>query len=487
MPWRFDNSYARLPEALYTRIAPVPVRSPAPVIVNTALAAELGLDAEGFDSPQGAELLAGNRLPPGADPIAQAYAGHQFGHFAMLGDGRAVLLGELIAPDGRRYDLQLKGSGRTPYSRSGDGRAALGPMLREYVIGEAMHGLGITTTRALAVVATGERVYRETPLAGAVLARVAASHIRVGTFEYCAALRDPPVLNALLDHVIARHYPALVGDARPALALLQAAIERQCDLVLDWMRVGFIHGVMNTDNMTLSGETIDYGPCAFMDTYDPQTVFSSIDHQGRYAFGQQAPVAMWNLARLAEALLGSIDPDEDRAIELARDALGRFGDRFRDGWAAALRAKLGLQSHEAEDAALGQDLLSWMADARADYTTTFRALSDGFAPGDPRAADPRLQAWQARWQARLARDARPLQAAFAQMRSVNPVYIPRNHRVEEALAAAVDARPGDADALAPLRRLLDAVSRPFDRRPGLEGFEQPPPASRQPYRTYCGT
>ena len=482
MSWRFDNSYARLPEALFTRIAPTAVRAPAIVLVNAALAAELGLADSELDSPEGAQFLSGNRVPPGAEPIAQAYAGHQFGHFSMLGDGRAVLLGELVTPDGHRRDLQLKGSGRTPYSRSGDGRAALGPMLREYVIGEAMHALGIPTTRALAVVGTGERVYRETPLPGAVLARVAASHIRVGTFEYCAALREPGVMPALLEHTIARHYPALVGHPQPALALLQEAVDRQCDLVLAWMRVGFIHGVMNTDNMALSGETIDYGPCAFMDAYDPSTVFSSIDHQGRYAFGQQAPVAMWNLARLAEALLELIDPNEDRAIELAKAALGRFGERFRSGWVDGLCARLGLQAREPGDAALAEDLLAWMQRARADYTSTFRALTDGFPPADPREADPGLQAWRARWEARVGREGQPVEVVHARMRALNPVYIPRNHKVEDALAAAT----GQGD-LSPLRRLLEVVSRPYERRPGLEDYEQAAAVSAQPYRTFCGT
>jgi len=482
MTWRFDHSYARLPDALFTRIEPAPVRSPASVIVNRALAEPLGLDADELASPLGAAWLAGNVLPPGAEPIAQAYAGHQFGHFAMLGDGRAVLLGELLAPDGRRYDLQLKGSGRTPYSRSGDGRAALGPMLREYVIGEAMHALGIPTTRALAVVRTGERIYRETPLAGAVLARVAASHIRVGTFQYAAALREPGVLDALLDHTIERHYPALAGVPRRALALLQEVIDRQCDLVLGWMRVGFIHGVMNTDNMTLSGETIDYGPCAFMDAYDPATTFSSIDHQGRYAFARQAPIAAWNLARLAEAMLGLIDEDEARAIELAQAALGRFEERFREGWLDMMRGKLGLRAREAGDADLAADLLSWMHDARADYTTTFRGLSDGFAPDEARAADPGLLRWQDRWRDRIAREDGGAEAALVRMRGFNPVYVPRNHRVEDALAAATER-----DDMAPLHALLEAVTRPFERRAGLEAFEGPAPASAAGYRTFCGT
>ncbi|NBU41829.1 MAG: YdiU family protein, partial [Planctomycetia bacterium] len=377
--WRFDNSYARLPDPFFSRTTPEPVRAPALVAFNEPLAADLGLDAAALGG-SAAAVFAGNDVPPGAEPLAQAYAGHQFGHFTNLGDGRAILLGEHVAPDGRRFDIQLKGSGRTPYSRNGDGRAALGPMLREYLVSEGMHALGIPTTRSLAVAATGEAVLRERPLPGAVLTRVAASHIRVGTFEYAAALGDPALLPALLDHAIARHYPEITAADDKAAAFLDAVIERQAALVARWMLVGFVHGVMNTDNMALSGETIDYGPCAFLDVYDPATTFSSIDHAGRYAYANQPAIAHWNLARLAESLLPLVPGGEEAALETARGIVDTFRARFERHYLAGARAKLGLVTAEEGDAALFAAILQWMHETGADFTATFAGLAALDAP-----------------------------------------------------------------------------------------------------------
>jgi uncharacterized protein YdiU (UPF0061 family) len=471
--WRFDNSYTRMPESLFSRLAPTPVRQPALVIFNRALARSLGLGLDGVAEGDLARLFAGNALPEGAAPIAQAYAGHQFGYFTMLGDGRAIVLGEHLTPAGQRFDIQLKGSGRTPYSRSGDGRAALGPMLREYVVSEAMHALGIPTSRSLAVVTTGEPVYREDVLTGAILTRVAASHLRVGTFQYVAATGAVAALRTLLDYAIARHYPDAAGAANPALAFLGAVIERQAELIVDWMRVGFIHGVMNTDNMTISGETIDYGPCAFMNGYDPATVFSSIDRDGRYAFGNQPPIAQWNLAKLASALLSLIHDDEKQAIEAAQAQIHAFKDVYEARWTAMMRRKLGLFGAEPEDAALIDDLLGWMHENKADYTNTFRALANGVAPtgGDLFNA----------WQARLQRQAEPREAALALMRAANPAYIPRNHQVEAALTAATE----QAD-LQPLHKLLAALAEPYTEREDLSEYQAPQPDDRL-YRTFCGT
>lgn len=484
--WRFDNSYARLPETFFSRTRPTPVRAPRLALFNGALAERLGLSAGGLSAglPDGAtlaELFAGNVAPEGALPIAHAYAGHQFGHFTMLGDGRAVLLGEHIAPDGRRFDIQFKGSGPTPYSRRGDGRAALGPMLREYVVSEAMHALGIPTTRSLAVVATGEPVHREEVLPGAVLTRVASSHVRVGTFQYAAARRDAEGLKALVAHCVARHDPDLEGVDAPALRLLERVARRQADLIVAWMRVGFVHGVMNTDNMTISGETIDYGPCAFIDAYDPATVFSSIDHGGRYAFGNQPQIAQWNLARLAEALLPLIDPDPERAVALATDQVRAFADLYETRWLTMMRGKLGLTGEETEDRVLVADLLGWMQANAADYTTTFRALSAGEVGAVGVFEAPAFQSWQTRWQARLARHGSSIDDARAAMRAANPAYIPRNHLVEEALGAAVDSSD-----LGPANALLDALARPYEERPGLERYAEPNPLSCG-YRTFCGT
>jgi uncharacterized protein YdiU (UPF0061 family) len=474
----FDNSYARLPDRFFTRQAPVPVEAPGLIAVNHALAERLGLTLPG-DPAETAAIFAGNALPEGAEPIAQVYAGHQFGGWVpQLGDGRAVLLGEVVAPDGARFDIQLKGAGRTPYSRMGDGRAWLGPVLREYIVSEAMAALNIPTTRALAAVTTGEIVLREGRMPGAVFARVASSHIRVGTFQYFAARQDVEGLKALTGHAIARHYP----EAEGPLDLLNAVIAAQAELVAQWMGVGFIHGVMNTDNMTISGETIDYGPCAFLDAYHPQMVFSSIDHYGRYAFGNQPQIAVWNLAQLATALL-PLMPDRDRAIEEFTEAVNGFAGRFDDAWHRVLRAKLGLATEEEGDAALAFDLLERMAKGEADFTNTFRALSGA----DPAAAASEfktpdaLSPWLQAWTARLAREGRDEAGRMAAMAVVNPALIARNHRVEEAIAAALT---GD---LGPFERLVAVLSRPYDPAESDLDLAAPPAPEERVTQTFCGT
>lgn len=479
--FRFDNSYARLPTALFVRQRPVPVARPRMALLNRALAADLGLDAARLDGDEGADILSGNRLPEGADPIAQAYAGHQFGHFTMLGDGRAILLGEHMTPRGERFDIQLKGSGQTPFSRRGDGRAALGPMLREYIISEAMHALGIPTTRSLAVVATGESVYRETVLPGAVLTRVAASHIRVGTFEYLASrgLRDD--LRTLVLYTMNRHFPDLRATRNPPLALLAEVLARQADLVARWLHVGFIHGVMNTDNMSLCGESIDYGPCAFMDVYDPATVFSSIDREGRYAYGNQPSIARWNLTRLAETLLPLLHEDKDTAVELATDVLDTFPAVFREFWVSGMRAKLGLFGTEEDDAALAQDLLQLMREAGADYTRTLRDLGRPDLPDTGFFRGEGFTRWREHWVARRARQKEPLEESRRLMNSRNPARIPRNSRVEEALEAA------SAGDLTVFQRLLAALEKPCEDIPAHAALAAPPPPPATPYRTFCGT
>ena len=482
--WRFDNSYARLPDALFSRAVPVPVARPGLAVLNENLAAELGLDVAALRE-KGAEIFAGNALPSGADPIAQAYAGHQFGHFTNLGDGRAILLGEQITSRGGRFDIQLKGSGQTPYSRRGDGRAALGPMLREYIISEAMHALGIPTTRSLAVVTTGEQIVREELLPGAVLTRVAASHIRVGTFEYASAIGDRAALEALTRHTLERHYPESSGADNPALALFEGVLERQAKLIAQWVCVGFVHGVMNTDNMALSGETIDYGPCAFIDTYDPATVFSSIDRGGRYAYGNQPNIAQWNIARLAEVLLPLIHEDKEKAVLAAEEVLGKFPDRFRTHYTAGLRAKLGLVSEEEGDYDLAREFLDWMKTAEADFTSSFFALTKAAESGELRGplslGGAPFRAWHGKWATRLRRDQRGKGDVTVTMRRANPVVVPRNYRVEEALAAAA---VGD---LAVMRRLLDVLRNPFEETEANEPYRDAPPTGGQPYRTFCGT
>jgi uncharacterized protein YdiU (UPF0061 family) len=495
----FDNSFARELPGCYVSWKPAAVPQPRLLFLNRSLAAELGLDAAALDGPAGAATFAGNSLPEGAEPLAQAYAGHQFGGFSpQLGDGRALLVGEVIDRHGRRRDIAFKGSGRTPFARNGDGKAAVGPMLREVLIGEAMHALGIPTTRALAVVATGEPVLRERTLPGAVLTRVAASHIRVGTFEFFAARGDVQQVRRLAEYAIARHDPELAGAPQPFLALLQAVAERQAALVARWMNVGFIHGVMNTDNMAISGETIDYGPCAFMEAYDPATVFSSIDRRGRYAFANQPDIAGWNLARLAEALLPLIAEDVERAVAMATEVIAAFPARYRYHLLRGQRAKLGLRrgepGEEGADAALAADWLALLQAGQVDFTLGWRRLADA-AAGDEAplralfadAGAP--QAWLARWRARCASEdtgAAPATAGRARaeaMRAVNPVVIARNHRVEEALAAASDQ--GD---LAPFERLLDALRRPYDEPGGRTRYAEPAPAHlTASYRTFCGT
>ena len=478
----FDNTYTRLPEAFYTRQQPVPVAAPRVVLFNQALAEALGLDFSQHSPEEQAALFAGNALPEGADPIAQAYAGHQFGHFTMLGDGRAVMWGEHLSPDGKRYDIQLKGSGRTPYSRGGDGRAVLGPMLREYIISEAMHELGIPTTRSLAVATTGERVAREAPLTGAILTRVAGSHIRVGTFEYAAARQNVALTQALLDYTAERHYPnwAETNDNK-ALAVFEQVMERQADLIVHWLRVGFIHGVMNTDNMTLSGESIDYGPCAFMDEYDPSTVFSSIDRQGRYAYGNQPWIAQWNLARLAECLLPLMDSNVDAAVEKVTPMIKGFPERYHGKWLAMMRAKLGLFGEHEDDETLATDLLEWMQTSKADFTNTFRDLSREQQPSGELYQQPGFSAWYERWQARLGQNSKPLESSRCLMRSRNPAVIPRNHKVEEALVAAEGGDISRAEAL------LKALKDPYKDSDRDSSYLSPPAAGERVCQTFCGT
>jgi uncharacterized protein YdiU (UPF0061 family) len=480
MGWNFDNSYSRLPKLFYASQGPVPVRAPQLTVLNESLAQSLGLHAEALRSVDGVAVLAGNQVPEGASPLAQAYAGHQFGHFTMLGDGRAVLLGEQVTAAGERVDIQLKGSGRTPYSRRGDGRAALGPMLREYIISEAMHALGIPTTRSLAVVTTGEPVFRETVLPGAVLTRVAASHIRVGTFQYAARFGTVDDLRALADYTLHRHFPDAATDADRYRLLLQGVIQRQAELIARWQLVGFIHGVMNTDNMAISGETIDYGPCAFMDAYDPATVFSSIDRQGRYAYGNQPPIAAWNLARFAETLLPLLHDTQEQALKLAQDAIAGFALLFEGHWLAGMRAKLGLFGEEPEDKSLVEGLLTLMQRHRADFTNTFRALT--VDEEIPLLHSVEFVQWRQQWDARRSRQAEPRTASQQLMQQSNPAVIPRNHRVEEALEAAVEH--GD---LSVMKRLLDVLSTPYADAPNLAEFCTLPADPAQPYRTFCGT
>ncbi|GMK46903.1 UPF0061 protein [Paenibacillus glycanilyticus] len=479
--WNLDNSYADLPDLLYTKQNPVPVRAPRLIKLNEPLAAELGLHAEALRGSEGVQVFAGNQIPEGAEPLAQAYAGHQFAYFNRLGDGRAVLLGEQVTPQGERVDIQLKGSGRTPYSRGGDGRAALGPMLREYIISEAMHGLGIPTTRSLAVVTTGEEIVRESLLPGAILTRVAASHIRVGTFQFAAQWGTLEELQALADYAIKRHYPDMEDGDNRYVSFFREVVKRQAALIAKWQLVGFIHGVMNTDNMAISGETIDYGPCAFMDTYDPATVFSSIDREGRYAFGNQPSIGAWNLARLAEALLPLMDEDEEGAIELAQDALSDYSELFQQYWMQGMRAKLGIFNEEPEDEALVEAFVLLMQRNQADYTNTFRALSMDKAENTVLHGTAEFAEWQQQWQARLGRQVESKEEALRLMRSSNPAVIPRNHRVEEALEAA---EQGD---LCVLDNLLAALAKPYAYSGEQEAYAALPEQSPRPYRTFCGT
>lgn len=483
----FQNSYSALPDSFFARVAPTPVAAPRLIKLNRPLALQLGLDPDTLETPEGAAILAGKMVPDGADPIAMAYAGHQFGHFVpQLGDGRAILLGEVIDKDGVRRDIQLKGSGPTPFSRRGDGRAALGPVLREYIVSEAMYALGIPTTRSLAAVVTGEHVLRETALPGAVLTRVASSHIRVGTFQFFASRRDTEAVRRLADHVIARHYPDLLQADRPYHALLAAVVERQANLIARWLLVGFIHGVMNTDNTSISGETIDYGPCAFMDSYNPAQVFSSIDEMGRYAYANQPRIGLWNLTRLAECLLPLFSDEQEKAVAEAQDILGAFSDTFSAAYQAGLRRKVGLFTERDGDEALIQDLLDAMAKNQADFTLTFRKLGDAAADDgtdvraqfmEPAAFDE----WAGRWRARIALEPQSAAERRAAMRAVNPMFIPRNHRVEAVIQAAVN---GD---YAPFEELVKVLARPFEDQPDHAAYADPPLPDQRVLQTFCGT
>ena len=481
MGWNFDNSYTRLPKFFFSKTMPTKVQSPRLVVFNQSLASSLGLNALELQDESGVAVFSGNEIPEGADPLAQAYAGHQFGHFTMLGDGRAILLGEQITPQGERIDVQLKGSGRTPYSRGGDGRATLGPMLREYMISEAMHALGIPTTRSLAVVTTGEAVVRETLLPGAVLTRIADSHIRVGTFQYAANYGEVADLRALADYTIKRHYPEIEAADNHYLLFLQEVIKRQADLIAKWQLVGFIHGVMNTDNMTICGETIDYGPCAFMDTYDPSTVFSSIDHQGRYAYGNQPYRAVWNLARFAESLLPLLHENQEEAIKLAEDTLSNFSTLFQRNWLAGLKAKLGIFNEEEQDEALIKELLEIMHKHRADFTNTFRALTFNTLNDIVLHDKEEFKMWYEKWLARLNRQEQSKEASHQLMKTSNPAVIPRNYRVEEAITAAMN---GDYKVM---DRLLHVLSDPFAHSSEQEEYCQLPEPADKPYQTFCGT
>ncbi|MFB4164324.1 YdiU family protein [Alteribacillus sp. JSM 102045] len=480
--WNFENSYARLPETFYENIEPTPVRSPELVVLNKSLAKTLGLNVEELQREKGIDILAGNQLPDGALPIAQAYAGHQFGHFTMLGDGRAVLLGEQITPSGDRFDIQLKGSGRTLFSRGGDGRAALGPMLREYIISEAMYALGIPTNRSLSVVITGDSVIRETDLPGAILTRVASSHLRIGTFEYTAKWGDVEKLRILADYAIKRHFPDIEDNEDRYLSMFQEVVERQAKLIAKWQLVGFIHGVMNTDNMTISGETIDYGPCAFMDVYDPATVFSSIDMQGRYAYQNQPGIGQWNLARFAETLLPLLHEKQDHAVKLAEEALSTYEKLYHKHWFAGMREKLGIQNKEEQDKTLVEDLLAIMEKHKADFTNTFRALTLDKPEETAMSGTTEFTQWYEQWQARLERQEESKTAAHQLMKKVNPAVIPRNHRVEEALEAAVENEDYSV-----MERLINVLSDPYAYSAEQEEYATLPEPSNRPYRTFCGT
>ncbi|MEH7224341.1 YdiU family protein [Bacillus sp. JJ1566] len=480
MRWNFDNSYTELPRELYTKTNPTHVREPELVVLNKELAESLGLSVKGL-LENGIEVFAGNRIPNGAEPIAQAYAGHQFGHFTMLGDGRAVLLGEQITPVGERFDIQLKGAGRTPYSRGGDGRAAIGPMLREYIISEAMHGLRIPTTRSLAVVTTGESIYRETGLPGAILTRVASSHIRVGTFQFITGLGKVDELRSLANYTIERHYPEIKDEEHPHLALLRAVIKRQAALIAKWQLVGFIHGVMNTDNMAISGETIDYGPCAFMDTYDPKTVFSSIDTGGRYAYGNQPYIGGWNLARFAESLLPLLHENEEQALQFAQDEITNYNGIYQEYWLNGMRAKLGLFDQEDEDKELIDELLDLMEQNELDFTNTFIDLTFNNLDSFSICRNDTFKNWLQKWKDRQKKQKKTDEEITELMRTSNPAVIPRNHRVEEALEAATESDYSVMD------KLIDVLKDPFAHTPSQAEYAKLPETSNKPYRTFCGT
>ena len=479
--WRFDNTYSKLTDPFISNISPIPVKSPELIILNDNLGKQLGLNFSFISKKELSNLFSGNSLPEGSKSIAQAYAGHQFGHFTMLGDGRAVLMGEHISKNNERFDIQFKGSGQTPFSRNGDGRAALGPMLREYIISEAMYSLNIPTTRSLAVVKTGEDVVRENILQGAILTRVASSHLRVGTFQYVAMRNKESELRTLVDYTINRHYPNIKKSKNKALDLLKVLIELQIDLVVNWMRVGFIHGVMNTDNMSISGETIDYGPCAFMDTYDPQTVFSSIDELGRYAYFNQPSITKWNLARFAECLIPLIDPKKDKAIEIATETINSFDKSYETKWINMMRDKLGLFGQDQKDQVLIIDLLTWMHKNKADYTNTFCFLMDENFQHNKIYNDENFLTWKERWKERLKLNNNTPEKYLSLMKSVNPLVIPRNHKVEEVLESA------NNNDLSPLKKLINVLEKPYEKTKENIDYQSPAPISDKKYKTFCGT
>jgi uncharacterized protein YdiU (UPF0061 family) len=479
--WLFDNTYSKLPKSFLENIKPVPVKDPKLIILNKNLAEQLNLDFSKFSDTDLAQMFSGNSLPEGSETIAQAYAGHQFGHFTMLGDGRAVMLGEHLDKENKRFDIQFKGSGRTSFSRSGDGRAVLGPMLREYIISEAMHALNIPTTRSLAVVSTGEEVIREQMLPGAILTRVASSHIRVGTFQYIAATQNADDLKTLFNYTIDRHYPEIKDSKTKALDLLNLLMQKQCELVIDWMRVGFIHGVMNTDNMTVSGETIDYGPCAFMDHYHPQTVFSSIDQNGRYSYNNQPRIAKWNLARFAECIIPLIDQDEQKAILIATETINNFEKLYEEKWLNMMRDKLGLFGEDKDDKHLIFELLTWMENNKADFTNTFCNLMENQSIKDPIYQNQEYLNWTAKWKKRLEKNNTEKEKYLELMRSVNPIFIPRNHKVEEALKDASENK------LETLNQLLEVIKYPYKDNGMLKDYQQPMSNENGDYKTFCGT
>ena len=478
--WCFDNTYFKLSDIFKEDIKPIPVKKPELVLLNKTLAENLNLNFSNLDNQELSELFSGNSLPKGSNSIAQAYAGHQFGHFTMLGDGRAVLIGEHLSKDNKRYDIQFKGSGKTAFSRNGDGRAALGPMLREYIISEAMNGLGIPTTRSLAVVKTGEDVIRETSQPGAILTRIASSHIRVGTFQYIAARQKKDEIEVLLNYVIDRHYPDIKNSKNKATELLSIVLEKQINLVVDWMRVGFIHGVMNTDNMSISGETIDYGPCAFMDTYDPKTVFSSIDQMGRYAYFNQPVITKWNLSRFAECLIPLIDKNQENAIKLATEIINSFEKKYEEKWLNMMRDKLGLFGMDEKDKFLILDLLTWMHQKKIDYTNIFCHLMNENIKEDKDYEDEDFKNWKKRWNERLKTNNNTPEKSLKLMRSANPIVIPRNHKVEEVLEAA------EKNNFKPITRLVEILKDPYSQQKNIINY-QIPSNSEKKYQTFCGT
>ena len=479
--WRFDNSYSKLPDSFLSNTSPIPVKSPELIILNDNLVKDLGLNFIGLSKKKLSNLFSGNELPEGSRAISQAYAGHQFGHFTMLGDGRAVLMGEHISKNNERFDIQFKGSGKTPFSRNGDGRAALGPMLREYIISESMHALNIPTTRSLTVVKTGESVARENILQGAILTRVASSHLRVGTFQFIATRQNDSELKTLVNYTINRHYPNILSSKNKALDLLKVLMEKQIDLVVHWMRVGFVHGVMNTDNMTISGETIDYGPCAFMDAYDPQTVFSSIDQLGRYAYINQPIITKWNLARFAECLIPLFDEKNDKAIKIATETINDFEKKYESKWLNMMRDKLGLFGEDSKDKLLILDLLDWMHKNKADFTNTFGLLMNEKVMDAEIYEDNNFVIWKKKWQERLKKNNSTPKKCFELMRSVNPLYIPRNHKVEEALIAA------DQSDLSLLKKLVAVLKKPYEKQKENDFYKSPAPLNNKKYQTFCGT